>query len=132
MSSGRIAVFFEDVFWFSVASVATYMLCLARCNGEVRSYIIIGEIAGLVICRMTLSRGIMLVAKPTIRKAKRLEKKTVGVIMHFFEPIKRAVIEKINKIKAKKPKKPKKHLRLRIPMLYNRKSTKILSDFDME
>ncbi len=52
--------------------------------------------------------------------------------MHFFEPIKSAVIEKINKIKTKKPKKPKKHLHLRIPMLYNRKSTKILSDFDME
>ncbi len=124
MASGKTAVFFEDIFWFSVTAVATYMVCLAKCNGEVRSYIIIGEISGLILCRMTVSRGIIYVAKPAVKKAKHLLKRLVGVIMHFFEPIKRAVIEKINKIKAKKPKKAKKHLHLRIPMLYNRKSKK--------
>ncbi len=131
-SSGKAVAFAEDVLWFSVAAIATYMLCLARCNGEVRSYIIIGEIIGFIICRLTASRGLMLAAKPTVRMAKRLLKRLHGGIMHLFAPLKGKVIEKFNEIKSKKSKKQKKHLHLRIPLLYNRKKEKILSDFDTE
>lgn len=124
---GKVTAFFEDVLWFVAAAAATYMLCLARCKGEVRSYIIIGEIIGFVLFRMTVSRLIMLAARPSVRAVKRFFRLIKGLIIRIFTPIAKKLTEKIKKITAKTGKKEKKHLRSRISLLYNRKKKSVLN-----
>lgn len=124
---GKISAFIEDVLWFAAAAAATYMLCLARCKGEVRSYIIIGEILGFILFRMTASRVIMLAARPSVRAVKRLFRRIKGLIIRIFKPIVIKLTEKIKKIASQIEKKKKKHLRPRISLLYNRKKKNILN-----
>ena len=50
------AVFFQDVFFFCIISVTTFLLLLAFCNGEIRGYIFFGILLGAVICSITVSR----------------------------------------------------------------------------
>lgn len=54
--SSTAAVFFGDVFFFSVIAVVTFLLLLAVSNGEMRGYIFFGILIGVVACNFTLSR----------------------------------------------------------------------------
>ena len=51
-----VLVFFEDLFLFLAFTFITFMLLMARCNGEVRGYILVGEAIGFILCRLTFSR----------------------------------------------------------------------------
>jgi spore cortex biosynthesis protein YabQ len=53
-----VAVFFQDVFFWLVAAFVTFILLIARCNGEIRGYVLIGEVFGFLIYHFTLSRFI--------------------------------------------------------------------------
>ena len=129
---GKILAFFEDVLWFFVAAVVTYLVCLAKCNGEVRSYVLIGEGVGFLLCRLTVSRGIMTAAKPSIRAVKKLARRLKNAILRFFTPIISGLTEKIQKILHETRKKEKKHLQTRARLLYNRKKKNILKNTDSE
>ena len=129
---GKILAFFEDVLWFFVAAVVTYLVCLAKCNGEVRSYVLIGEGVGFLLCRLTVSRGIMTAAKPSIRAVKKLARRLKNAILRFFTPIISGLTEKIQKILHETRKKGKKHLQTRARLLYNRKKKNILKNTDSE
>ena len=129
---GKILTFFEDVLWFFVAAVATYLVCLAKCNGEVRSYVLIGEGIGFLLCRLTVSRGIMTAAKPSVRAVKKLARRLKNAILRFFTPIISGLTEKIQKILHETRKKGKKHLQTRARLLYNRKKKNILKNTDSE
>ena len=130
--SGKITVFFEDVIWFSVTAVVTYLVCLAKCNGEVRGYILIGEGVGFLLCRFTVSRGIMTAAKPAIRAAKKLIRRLKNALLCFLTPIAVRLREKIRKILHETRKKGKKHLHPRALLLYNRKKKNVLKNTDSE
>ncbi|MBQ2295686.1 MAG: spore cortex biosynthesis protein YabQ [Clostridia bacterium] len=129
---GKILAFFEDVLWFFVAAVVTYLVCLAKCNGEVRSYVLVGEAVGFLLCRLTVSRGIMTAAKPSIRAVKKLARRLKNAILRFFTPIISGLTEKIQKILHETRKKEKKHLQTRARLLYNRKKKNILKNTDSE
>lgn len=49
-------VFFQDVIYFAVISIATFLLLMALSNGEIRGYIIIGLVLGFLLCFFTISR----------------------------------------------------------------------------
>ena len=53
-----VAVFFQDVFFWVVATFITFLLLIARCNGEIRGYVLIGEVIGFLLYHFTLSRFI--------------------------------------------------------------------------
>ncbi len=129
---GKISAFLQDILWFAVASVMTYLICLAECKGEVRFYIIFGEICGFALFRVIVSRWIMRVARPTVKAGKRLVRRMKRAILRLVRPIKGYISKKIVKIRSQKPKKEKKHLRLPIPLLYNRKKKNVLSQRDTE
>ncbi len=129
---GKISAFIQDVLWFAIAAVATYMMCLARCRGEVRSYIIIGEVSGFILFRLTVSRLLMLAARPVIRTAKRLIRTIKSAILRTIVPFISKILNKIKKIKQETLKKTKKHLHLRMPLLYNRRKKNVLSNSDTE
>lgn len=58
----KITVFIEDILFFLVATFITFLLLMARCNGEVRTYVIVSIILGFFVYRITLSRLLLPVA----------------------------------------------------------------------
>lgn len=52
----KVSVFIEDLLFFMVSAFVTFMLLMARCNGEVRGYMILGEVLGFLLFRLTVSR----------------------------------------------------------------------------
>lgn len=52
----KVSVFIEDLLFFMVSAFVTFMLLMARCNGEVRGYMILGEALGFLLFRLTVSR----------------------------------------------------------------------------
>lgn len=51
-----LTVFFQDLIYFVVISIATFVLFMALSNGEIRAYILIGLLLGFLLCFFTLSR----------------------------------------------------------------------------
>ena len=53
---GAVAVFFQDIAFFVVSAVLTFIFLLATTAGVLRAYIIIGIFIGSVLMRLTFSR----------------------------------------------------------------------------
>lgn len=133
---GRIGAFAQDVLWFAIAAVVTYLLCLARCKGEVRSFIIVGEAVGFILTRLTVSRLIIAAARRIIKVTRRAFHAVTSAVKKAFSRFAMPVISKISgkikKIIYQIAKKPKKALRRRMPLLYNRKKVKAFINSDAE
>ena len=43
-------VFLQDIVYFIIISITTFMLLTALSNGEIRSYVIIGLMLGFLLC----------------------------------------------------------------------------------
>ncbi|MEE0946467.1 MAG: spore cortex biosynthesis protein YabQ [Acutalibacteraceae bacterium] len=54
-NSNGLSVFFQDVFVSVIITVFTFLLLIARCNGEIRGYVLVGELLGFWLYRVTLS-----------------------------------------------------------------------------
>lgn len=54
--SGWIRVFIFDILFWSVNAAVTFLLLLARTNGQVRGYSLFAELSGFVICHFTFSK----------------------------------------------------------------------------
>ncbi len=55
---GRLRVFFQDLVFWLVFTLATYCFFLLRCCGEVRGYVYLGELAGFVLFYVALAKPI--------------------------------------------------------------------------
>lgn len=51
-----VLVFLEDVIFFTIIAVVTFIFCLGLTAGEIRGYILIGILAGFLLFFFTLSR----------------------------------------------------------------------------
>ncbi len=49
-------VFVQDLLFFALAAFSTFLLLVARCNGEVRAYMLFGVAVGFFLYRFTVSR----------------------------------------------------------------------------
>ncbi len=56
LKHNNVVVFFEDILFFLVAIFTTFLLLMARCNGEVRMYVILSIITGFFMYRISLSK----------------------------------------------------------------------------
>ena len=52
----RVTVFLSDVILLSLIGVFDFLLFLAHCNGEIRLYVFLSQLAGFFVCKKTLSR----------------------------------------------------------------------------
>lgn len=50
-----IGVFIQDVLYFLICAVLTFLLMIITTSGQVRGYIFIGIVIGFAICRISLS-----------------------------------------------------------------------------
>ncbi len=53
---GKVGVFVSDIFFFTVAGFVTFCFLIVRSNGEIRGYILLGELVGFWMFRLILSR----------------------------------------------------------------------------
>ena len=104
-------IFFEDVLYFVLSAVITFLYMLVTNMGEIRFYIIWGEVLGWIIYRITIGKLIykntLIVVKFFIKWFSRLYKYMVSKlpkdkIKKLFGPIKKLRIKFIKKLKPKK------------------------------
>lgn len=87
-------VFFEDIFYFILSAVVTFIYILIVNMGEIRVYIIVGEIIGWVLYRFTLGNFIFKIVLII-----------VNFIMKWINIIKEYLVSKIPKDRFEKLKK---------------------------
>lgn len=53
-----IAVFFTDIIFWIISAFVTFIFLISRTNGEIRGYVIFGELVGFILFRITISKFI--------------------------------------------------------------------------
>lgn len=117
--SGKTAIFAQDLAWWLITALVTYVLLLVRCKGVVRSYAVIGEVVGFAGYRFTVSR---LTEKPLKKLAKILRAVYVYIKNRILLPVTAAVvkiIKWIEKIFKKFINFLKNHLKQSVKIVYN-------------
>lgn len=71
-STSRVGLFVEDVLYFVLCGFLTFCFFIVRCSGEIRGYVLLGELLGFVVCRCTLSALLLCAAKYVYRFIRRL------------------------------------------------------------
>ncbi len=105
-----VALFFEDVIFFALSGVCTFLLLLALSCGEMRGYILLGELLGALLFNFTLSRYF----RSFITYLTRIYLKVRRLIADLFERIRcflSKVFESIKQILLKISEKIKKCLK---------------------
>ncbi len=59
VSCSRLSIFFQDIAAAAFLTLITFLLLIARCNGEVRAFVFIGEFIGFTLFRLILSRFVL-------------------------------------------------------------------------
>lgn len=80
-------VFLQDIVYFIIISITTFMLLTALSNGEIRSYVIIGLILGFLLCFCTFSRINLKILAFLFKNIYFLSNKVVSLINNLLDAI---------------------------------------------
>ncbi len=80
-------VFLQDIVYFVIISVTTFMLLTALSNGEIRSYVIIGLLLGFSLCFCTFSKINLKVLIFLFKNTSFLSDKIISLINDLFDTI---------------------------------------------
>ena len=87
------SVFFEDLIYFLIISILTFLLLMSLSNGEIRGYILIGIAVGFTICFFTVSRFFVKILFAVFKFLNEISEKTVyllnRILIWLFEKIKK-------------------------------------------
>ena len=104
-----VAVFIEDILFSIIALVLTFIFVVAFNNGELRFFVLIGELIGFIAYYFTVGKLTILFSKTLISTLK----KTMRFILKPLVKIFRSILKK----SSKKPRpNSKKHLKIDKPM----------------
>ena len=110
---GKIATFFEDIFYFFILGVLTFGFVIIVNDGELRGYIFLGAFLGWILYHLSvgnLTIRALCWMMEMIRRFFHMIWRRIFVPM--LRPIKRMIPKRSPKAK-KKEKRPKKHLQKR-------------------
>ena len=79
-----IAVFVQDVVFFALSAVLTFLLLIATTKGQIRAYVFLGIIIGFAVCRISLSIIIFKVLVWLFKKCKSLLRLINGIFSRCF------------------------------------------------
>lgn len=65
-------VFLEDIVFFAAAGMATWFYLLESCRGELRGFVMVGEMLGGMLYFLTLGSLVMKIARPVIHFIQRV------------------------------------------------------------
>ncbi len=92
-----------DLFFFLSGTVFVYLFFVRFCSGQIRVYVLIGELLGFLICHFSISALFMRLSVIVVRKVKRF----LRFISRPFVSVSRSFKEKI--LKRRKEKKEKRN-----------------------
>ena len=125
----RLALFFQDVFYWLVCAFAVFCFFIVRCDGEVRYFVFIGAFAGWLTCRFTLSRLFLGLFRPVIGVGKAvfrwLGKRVLAPIrrqLRRFGRFLEQLFKKVALAAIKIVNSGKKHLKGRKEVVYNQEN----------
>ena len=101
---GKVAVFFQDILFLLACTAATFLFLLRESAGEVRIFILVGEILGAVLYYLTFGTLIMKLSRLLIDSVKRFK----AFLIRLLLPPMRRTSAKINRgfdVKSAKAKK---------------------------
>lgn len=78
----KTAVFVADIFYFIVIAIFDFCFFLVRTNGEIRGFVLIGQLVGFLVCRKTLSRLYSMVLLMFLKFARWIKKWLCRLIFH--------------------------------------------------
>lgn len=78
------AVQFTDILTWILYAFVTFVFLVARTNGEIRGYVLIGEALGFVLYRISLSKLLFPIFKFVFIKAMAVNKKNTQLISRFY------------------------------------------------
>ncbi len=125
---GFFEVFVCDLMFWIVAVLLTFCFLVIRCNGSVRAFVLIGELIGAILTRLTVSRLFLPVLNKVFIAFER--------IFSWFGGIFGKLLKYIEKFFKKMLLNVKKHLQPKALLLYNqlkvRKKRKVVLSDDID
>ena len=99
-AKGKFVVVFFDLLYFFIVAFASYIFILAANKGEVRSYIIIGELIGAVFYYFSLGLALMKLTDRLVLLLKRLYSFVFKIISFPFRFIKSTFLRVLSEFKT--------------------------------
>lgn len=105
--SSKIALFITDFLFSLISCILTFLFCLCVSNGEVRLYIIVGEIIGFGVFYFSFGAVAVKFSEKTVNKILKIIKRIISFIFSPFIKLFAVVSIKCTKIRKKVQKKAK-------------------------
>lgn len=87
LPSGEKIVFVEDGLFFGIITVVDFLFFLSRTYGELRLFLIIGELLGFLMYYLTAGRAVYFLMLHLSRGIKRLCRKVLDILKTLFGTI---------------------------------------------
>ena len=123
ISHSSAIIFLEDIFYFGICAVVTFLFSLSALNGHVRVFLGVGELLGATIYYFSLGALVMKVSKKIILFIKAMISLFYRVLIRPFVRVFRWIFKRISRISSKFSNKAKK---IRIKAKYSLKQRSIL------
>ena len=78
------SVFFTDILLWIFYALTTFLFLMSRTNGEIRGYVLAGELLGFVLFRLTLSRLLFAALAFIVTKLAELNKKVSRIFAKLY------------------------------------------------
>lgn len=126
INPGRIFIFFQDAIYWILCAIITFLFMLTVNSGEIRGFVLVGELAGGILYYCTLGYLIMKSTKAIIKAIKSvlrfIFKTFIRPLLRLFRKIYRVFSKKVGKV-VKKSKKTKANIKYSLKrnglVLYN-------------
>lgn len=126
VSSGKIAVFIGDVLYVTLSAAATFLFLLTVNDGQVRGYILMGELIGFLIWYISFGTFAVRVTGKIAAALKKALRGVFRIILYPFNKLFGVLRRFLAKFSEKGQKKAKKiankskfHLKMNYSLLYN-------------
>lgn len=90
------SIFFQDIIFFIFTALLTFSIMLVRTYGEIRWFILIGELSGFILCRFSISRLLISISEQIIKGVRAV----ILVINKIIAPIKKLLSYLMSKVKS--------------------------------
>lgn len=121
-----IITFIQDFIFFILAAIITFTFFLQQTDGEMRMFVVIGELLGWVVYYLTIGKLVIKISESIIKVIKNifkliyniLIKRIIRIIIKIYSKIKKILI-KFKLIQKKYIQNSKYHLKKKEVLLYN-------------
>ena len=119
ISQKKVGVILSDLFFCIIACLGTFLFCLTVNEGEIRLYLILGELAGFFTYYFSLGVVIFSCSEKIVSFIKKLFTSFFEIILFPFKWVFRKIINKTRKNSKKLKNKSKFLLKVNKLLLYN-------------